>query len=113
MVNQTESKAQEKSNGHHKIQTEPLTQILDEIEASINLANEAAKNAREAAEEARLAGEKAANEAARVATEAIAKVDETAKKALKLAELVKLAGLDAANSYQKRLSEKGLEKQIS
>ena len=54
-----------------KIMTEPLPQILDEIEDSIRLANEAARDARKAAEEARQAGEKAANEAARVASEAI------------------------------------------
>jgi len=113
MVTKTESAAEGKFIERHKIQTEPLTQILDEIEASITLANEAAKNAREAAEEARRAGEKAASEAARVAAETIAKVDETAKKALKLAELVKLAGMDAATSYQKRLSEKATEKQSS
>ena len=34
-----------------KIMTKPLPQILDEIEDSIKLADEAAKNAREAAEE--------------------------------------------------------------
>jgi len=39
-----------------KIMTQPLPQILDEIEGSIRLANEAAKNAREAAEQARKAG---------------------------------------------------------
>lgn len=90
----------------HKIHTEPLTQILDEIEDSIRLANEAAKDARKAAEEARMAGEKAANEAARVASEAIHHVEETARKALELAELVKQAGMDASNSYQKKVSGK-------
>lgn len=110
MVSKTESAAEGKFIERHKIQTKPLTQILDEIEDSIRLANEAAKNAREAAEEARQAGEKAANEAARVAAEAIAGVDEIAKKALHLAELVKVAGMDAATSCQKRLSGKPSER---
>ena len=47
-----------------KIMTKPLPQIIDEIEDSIRLADEAGKNAREAAAEARKAGEKAAKEAA-------------------------------------------------
>ena len=106
MTTKVESPEGEKLTPRHKIHTEPLTQILDEIEDSIRLANEAAKNARDAAEEARRAGEKAAGEAARVAAEAVAKVDEVAKKALQLAELVKLAGMDAANTYQKRISGK-------
>ena len=53
-----------------KIMTKPLPQILDEIEDSIGLADEAAKNAREAAVEARKAGEKAAKEAATEARKA-------------------------------------------
>ena len=106
MVTKTEAAPAERPPERHKIHTEPLTQILDEIDGSIRLANEAAKNARDAAEEARRAGEKAANEAARVAAEAIAKVEEAVKRALQLAELVKQAGMDAANAYQKRISEK-------
>lgn len=106
MVTKTEAAPVGKPPERHKIHTEPLTQILDEIDDSIRLANEAARNAREAAEEARRAGEKAANEATKAAAEAVAKVEEIAKKALQLAELVKLAGMDAATSYQKRLSEK-------
>jgi len=89
-----------------KIMTKPLPQILDEIEDSIKLANEAAKNAREAAEEARKAGEKAASEAARVAAEAIAKVEQKADKAMQLAELLKLAVMDAVVAVEKRLSGK-------
>ena len=64
-----------KTEKPRKIMTEPLPQILDEIEDSIRLANEAARNAREAAEEARKAGERAANEAARDAAEGIGKVE--------------------------------------
>ena len=105
MVTKNESVAETKSDGHHKIQTVPLTQIIDEIDNSIKLANEAAKDAREAADEARRAGEKAANEAARVAAEAIAKVDEIARKALKLVELLKTVGVDTAVYYEKRLAE--------
>ena len=107
MVTKSETPAESKpAELRHKIHTEPLTQILDEIEDSIRLANEAAKDARKAAEEARMAGEKAANEASRVAAEAIHHVEAMAKKALELAELVKQAGMDASNSYQKRVSGK-------
>jgi hypothetical protein len=91
-----------------KIMTEPLPQILEEIEDSIRAANDAAKDARKAAEEARKAGEKAANEAGRVAAEAIGRVEEIAKNALQLAELVNLALMEAATAAQKRLTaEKG------
>ena len=89
-----------------KIMTKPLPEILDEIEDSIRLADEAAKNAREAAEEARKAGEKAASEAARVAAEAIARVEEVAKNAMQLAELLNLAVMDAVVAIEKRLSRK-------
>ncbi len=90
--------------GTRKIMTKPLPQILDEIEDSIKLANEAAKNARQAAEEARKAGEKAASEAARVAAEKIARVEQKADKAMQLAELLKLAIMESVNSIEKRLS---------
>ena len=89
-----------------KIMTQPLPQILDEIESSIRLADEAAKNAREAAEEARKAGEKAAKEAERVASEAIARVEKIAKNALQLAELLNSAVTEAAGVLEKRLSKK-------
>jgi len=89
-----------------KIMTEPLPQILDEIEESIRLANEAARDARKAAEEARQAGEKAANEAARVAAEAISEVEKTAKEALELARLLNLAITEAAAGVEKKLTGK-------
>jgi len=89
-----------------KIMTKPLPQILDEIEDSIKLANEAAKSAREAAEQARKAGEKAAGEAAKVAAEKIAKVEQKADKAMQLAELLKVAVLEAVTATEKRLSGK-------
>ena len=111
MADKTESTTEGKPVQRHKIQTMPLTDIIDEIEISIRRANEAASDARRAAEEARMAGEKAANEAARVAAQTTAKVEELAKRALALAELVKLAGMDASMSYQKRFSEKLPEKQ--
>ena len=110
MVTEAKTTTEGKGNGHHKIQTVPLTQILDDIDSSIRLANEAAKDARKAAEEARKAGEIAANEAARVASEAIARVDEVARKALELAELLKTAGMDTAAYYEKKLSGKSAEK---
>jgi len=94
-----------------KIMTKPLPQILDEIEDSIKLADEAARNAREAAEEARKAGEKAANEAARVAAEAIARVERVAKNAMQLAELLNLAITDAVTAVEKRLSGKATSKE--
>jgi len=89
-----------------KIMTKPLPQILDEIEDSIRLADQAAKNARDAAVEARKAGEKAANEAIRIANERIAKVEKMAKDAMQLAELLKLAVMDGVAVVDKRLSEK-------
>jgi hypothetical protein len=89
-----------------KIMTQPLPQILDEIEDSIKLANEAAKDARQAAEEARKAGEKAANEAASVASEKISKVEQAAKSALQQIELLKSALLDATAAIEKKLSGK-------
>ena len=46
----------------HSIMNKPLPEILDEIGASIELAEKAADEARKAAEEARLAGEKAAEQ---------------------------------------------------
>ena len=89
-----------------KIMTKPLPQILDEIEDSIRLADEAAKSAREAAEAARKAGEKAAGEAARVAAEKIARVEQKADKAMQLAELLKLAVMEAAAAAEARISGK-------
>lgn len=89
-----------------KIMTVPLPQILDEIEASIRSADDAARNAREAAEEARRAGEKAANEAARVAAESIARVEQVARSAMELADLLKLALMDGVTAIEKRLAEK-------
>jgi hypothetical protein len=46
----------------HSIMQKPLPEILDEIDASIGLAEKAADEARKAAEDARLAGEKAAEQ---------------------------------------------------
>ena len=89
-----------------KIMTKPLPQILDEIEDSIRLADEAAKNARDAAVEALKAGDKAFNEATKVANERIDKVEQIAKNALQLAELLKLAVMDGVATVDKRLSEK-------
>jgi hypothetical protein len=89
-----------------KIMTKPLPQILDEIEDSIRLADEAAKNAREAALEARQAGEKAFDKATKIANERIAGVEQIAKDAKQLAELLKLALMDGVKAMDKRLSEK-------
>ncbi len=97
MANETEPR---------KIMTQPLPQILDGIEDSIRLADEAAKNARDAAEEARKAGEKAAGEAARVAGEKISKVEQSTKSALQQIELLKSAIMDAVAAIEKRLSGK-------
>ena len=97
MVNNRESR---------KIMTKPLPQILDEIEDSIRLADEAAKNARDAAVEVRKTGEKAVNEATRIANERITKVEQIAKNAMQLAELLKLAVMDGVTAVDKRLLEK-------
>jgi F0F1-type ATP synthase membrane subunit b/b' len=105
MPNVGESKAA-KEVPQKKIMTQPLPQILDEIEDSLRKADEAAKNAREAADEARQAGEKAANEAARVAAQAIARVEDLANEALKLAMLLKATLLEASAGVEKKLTEK-------
>lgn len=89
-----------------KIMVKPLPAILDEIEDSIGKADEAAKDARKAAEEARLAGEKAANEAARVAAQALARVEAIARSALELAQLLNATLMDAAVGVEKKLSGK-------
>ena len=94
------------SDKNKKIMTKPLPQILDEIEDSIRLADEAAKNARNAAVEARKAGDKAFSEATKVANERIDKVEQIANNALQLAELLKLAVMDGVATVDKRLSEK-------
>lgn len=86
-----------------KIMTKPLPLILDEIEDSIQAANDAGKDARKAAEEARKAGEKAASEAAKVAAEAIGRVEQIARNALQLAELVQLAVMEGTTAAQRRL----------
>ena len=88
-----------------KIMTQPLPQILDDIENSIRLADETADNARKAAEEARQAGEKAAKEAERVATDAIARVEKIAREALQLAEFLKTAIKDATTALDDKLTK--------
>ena len=88
------------------IMVKPLPQILDDIEASIRLADEAAENARDAAEEARKAGEKAASEAARVAAQAIARVEKVAMEASRLAELLRATLLETSDLLEKKLSGK-------
>ena len=103
---QKEDKMMVKEVKSKKIMTEPLPQILDEIEDSIRLANEAARDARKAAEEARQAGEKAANEAARVASEAISEVEKTAKEALELARLLSSTIIEATASVERKLTGK-------
>ena len=50
---------------NHLIMQKPLPEIIDDIEVSIQRADEAAIEARKAAEHARLAGEKAAEEVMR------------------------------------------------
>ena len=94
------------SEKNRKIMTKPLPQILDEIEDSIRLADEAAKNARDAALEARQAGERAFNEATKIANERIAEVDQIARDARQLSELLRLAVMDGIKAIDKRLSQK-------
>lgn len=93
-----------------KIMTKPLPQILDEIEESIKLANDAAKNAREAALEANKAGERAFNEATRVANERIDRVEQIAGSALQLAELLKLALVNGITAVDKKLNQEASTK---
>ena len=87
-----------------KIMVKPLPEILDEIDSSINLANEAAIDARKAAEEARQAGEKAASEAARVAAEAISKVEKVANEAMELSRLLRSTIIEANKMVNGKLS---------
>ncbi len=72
-----------------KIMTEPLPQILDDLEGYIRRVEEAVKQAqaaardsREAAAQARVSGEKAAEAARKAAEVAVAKVREEAAKAV-------------------------------
>ena len=89
-----------------KIMMKPLPQILDEIEDSIRLADEAAKNARDAAVEVRKAAEKAVSEATRIADERILQVGQIAENAMQLAEVLKSAVMDGVDAVHRRLSEK-------
>ena len=60
MVNESAARAEARRPKEvPEILTKPLPQILDEMEASIKLTEEAARDAREAAEEARKAAEEA------------------------------------------------------
>ncbi len=95
--------------GKQKFMTKPLPQILDEIEDSIRLADEAAKSARDAAIEARKAGEKAFSEATRITNERIAKVEQVAENAMRLAEVLKSVVIAGANTIAKRLLEEGTD----
>ena len=65
-----------------KIMTKPLPEILDEIEESIGLADEAAKNAREAAVEIRNSADMAIKEAKDLAQERISNVENKMTKEL-------------------------------
>ena len=88
-----------------KIMTKPLPQILDEIEDSIQKADEAAKTARDAALEARQSGEKAFSEATKIADERIAEVEKIAKNALELAQLLKEALMSGTTAINKSLQK--------
>jgi len=98
------------SESKQNLMTKPLPQILNEIEDSIRLADEAAKNARDAASSARETGEKAASEATKITNERIDRVEQTAKNAMQLTEQLKSAIMDGMAAVEKRLSEKALEK---
>ena len=91
MVSEAKPTAEGISHGYHRAQGIPLIQILDEIESSIKLVNQAAKDARQAAEEVRQAQEKAANEVISIASATITIVDEVTRQVLGLVELVRLA----------------------
>ena len=88
-----------------KIMTLPLPQILNGIEDSIRLADDAAKDARKAAEEARQAGKKAASEAAEAAAQMVARVEKIAREALELARLLNSTITAAAASIEKKLNK--------
>ncbi len=91
-----------------KIMTKPLPEILDEIEDSIRLADEAAKNAREAALEARKAGDKAVEEATKNVSKRIVKIEETLAKIeqeICAIEANHAKAIAAANSRIEKLEE--------
>ena len=77
-----------------EILTKPLPQILEEIERSINMANQAAQDAKDAAEQAR----KAANEVA-------AKAEAITKNAEELARQAREAGKAAAEEAVRKSEE--------
>ena len=85
--------------------TKPLPQILDEIEGSIKLADEAASQARKAAAEAKTAVEIAVSEAMKNANERVIEAERIAREAMKLAESMKQALLYGADAVAKKLSE--------
>ena len=93
------------SSETRKIMTKPLPQILDEIEESINLADEAASQARKAAAEAQTAVEIAVSEAMKNANERVIEAERIAREAMKLAEAMKQALLYGADAVAKKLSE--------
>ena len=94
------------SNEPRKIMTKPLPQILDEIEESIKLADEAAAQARKATAEAQTAIEIAVSEATKNANERAIEAERIAREAMKLAESMKQALLYGADAVAKKLSEK-------
>ena len=82
-----------------KIVTEPLPQILDELEANIRVSIEAAKKAEKAAEIANLAAgaaTRSSEEARKVGEDAAARATQAANEAIKQAEESSLAAREAA-----------------
>jgi hypothetical protein len=98
-----------------RIMTEPLPQILDELENYIRRVEEAVKQAqaaaresREAAAQAKISGEKAAEAARKAAEGAVAKVKEEAAKAVDALGLRVSANEAEINSLKDNVSQEAL-----
>ncbi len=89
-MNSVAGKEMEKVEGRRpKIMTEPLPQILDDlenyirrVEEAVRQAQAAAKESREAAAQAKISGERAAEAAKKAAEAAVSRVKEEAAKAM-------------------------------
>lgn len=98
-----------------KIMTEPLPQILDEledyirrVEEAVRQAQAAAKESREAAAQAKVSGEKAAEAAKKAAEAAVAKVKEEAAKAIDTMGVRVSAIESEMNTLKEKVSQEAL-----
>ena len=98
-----------------RIMTEPLPQILDEledyirrVEEAVKQAQAAAKESKEAAAQARVSGEKAAEAAKKAAEAAVAKVREEAAKAVDTLG-IRVSDIESElNTFKEKVSQEAL-----